>query len=166
MKAPSKESLAFLEALLATPSPVGFEARIQKVVREHMEPFADASHRDVHGNQWFVLNPGAPLRVMLSGHVDEIGLMVRFVDEQGFLWVTRLGGIDPLMLWGRRVHIHAKGGPVFGVIGKKPIHHTPPEDRAKGAKLEDLFVDIGAKDRAAALKRVRVGDPLTLTEGF
>lgn len=166
MKLPSQESLAFLEAMLSTPSPSGFEARIQQVVRDHMEPYAHASHRDVHGNQWFVLNPDAPLRVMLSGHVDEIAMMVRYIDEQGFVWVTRLGGIDPLMLWGRRVHIHGRGGPVFGVIGKRPIHNTPPEERTKGPKIEDIFIDIGAKDKKDALKRIRVGDPVTLTEGY
>ena len=166
MKLPSKDSLAFLEALLSTPSPSGFEARIQKVIGAHVTPFADASHRDVHGNQWFVLNPDAPVRLMLSGHVDEIALMVRYVDDQGFLWVTRIGGTDPLVLWGSRVHVHTKLGAVLGVIGKKPIHHTPPEDRAKGPKPEDLFVDIGAKNKAEALKRVRVGDPITQVEGF
>ncbi|MBI3831109.1 MAG: M42 family metallopeptidase [Planctomycetes bacterium] len=166
MKAPSQESLAFLEALLSTPSPVSWEAKIQRLIREHMEPHAHASHRDVHGNQWFVLNPDAKLRVMLSGHVDEIAMMLRYIDDQGFLWVTRLGGIDPLMLWGRRVWVHGKDGPVFGVIGKRPIHNTPPEERTKGAKIDDIFIDIGAKDKKEALKRVRVGDPVTLTEGF
>jgi endoglucanase len=152
--------------MLATPSPSGFEARIQKVIREHMEPFADEVHRDVHGNQWFVANPKGTVRVMLSGHVDEIGLMVRFIDEQGFLWVTKIGGPDPVQHWGQRVNVHTKNGPVFGVIGKKPIHNTPPEERAKGAKLEDLYVDIGAKDKAEALKRVRYGDPITFAAGF
>ncbi|MCW8132961.1 MAG: M42 family metallopeptidase [Planctomycetota bacterium] len=166
MKLPSPESMQFLEAMLSTPSPSGFEARIQGVVREHMEPFAESSHRDVHGNQWFALNPGAPLRVMLSGHVDEIAMMLRYVDDQGFLWVARLGGVDPLMLWGRRVWVHTKNGPVFGVIGKRPIHNTPPEERTKGPKIEDIFIDIGAKDKKDALKRVRVGDPVTLVEGF
>jgi putative aminopeptidase FrvX len=166
MALPSKESLAFLEQMLATPSPSGFEARVQKVIREHMAPFAETVHRDVHGNQWFVLNPAAKLRVMLSGHVDEIGLMVRYVDEQGFIWVTRIGGPDAVQLWGTRVHIHSRKGPVFGVIGKRPIHTTPPEDRSKGAKLEDLCVDIGAKDKADALKRVAIGDPITQIEGY
>jgi len=166
MALPAKESVAFLEQILATPSPSGFEARAQKVIREHMAPFAEAVQRDVHGNQWFVLNPAAKLRVMLSGHVDEIGLMVRYVDDQGFIWVTRIGGPDAVQLWGTRVHVHAKKGPVLGVIGKRPIHTTPPEDRNKGAKLEDLCVDIGAKDKADTLKRVAIGDPITQVEGY
>ena len=166
MPLPDKESLRFLEAILSTPSPSGFEERVQKVIREHMAPFADNTHRDVHGNQWFVLNPKAPLRVMLSGHVDEIGLMVRYIDDQGFLWVTRIGGPDAVQLWGTRVHVHTAKGPVLGLIGKRPIHTTPPEDRNKGAKLDDLFVDIGAKNKADALKRVAIADPITLTDNF
>ena len=166
MALPSKESQDFLEAILSTPSPSGFEAKLQKVIRDHMESFADETHRDVHGNQWFVLNPKAPTRVMLAGHVDEIGLMVRYVDEQGFIWVTRIGGTDAVQMWGSRVHIHTKKGPLLGIIGKRPIHNTPPEERSKGAKLEDLFIDIGAKNKADAMKRVDIGDPITQIEGF
>jgi len=166
MPLPSKDSMQLLQNMLATPSPSGFEARIQAVIREHVSEYADEVHRDVHGNQWFVVNPKGSGRLMLSGHVDEIGLMVRYVDDQGFIWVTRIGGPDPVQHWGHRVNIHTKNGPVLGVIGKKPIHNTAPEDRHKGAKLEDLYIDIGAKDKAEALKRVRIGDPITMTVGF
>lgn len=166
MAIPSKESLSFLQEMLATPSPSGFEAKIQNVIRKHYEQFADEVHRDVHGNQWFVVNPKGSVRLMLCGHVDEIGLMVRYIDENGFIWVTKIGGPDPVQHWGQRVHVHTKRGPVLGVIGKKPIHNTPAEDRAKGAKLEDLFIDIGAKDKADAQKMVRIGDPVTKTVAF
>jgi putative aminopeptidase FrvX len=164
MAAPSKESQRFLEAMLETRSPSGFEAPVQNVIREYMQTYADEWERDVHGNQWFVVNPKAPLRVVLMGHVDECGYMVNFIDEKGFIWVTRIGGMDPLYAWGSRVFVHAKEGLVPGVIGKKPIHNTPPTDREKGPKLEDLFVDIGAKDKETAEKRVRVGDPITPQE--
>ena len=162
----SNESLAFLQDILSTPSPSGFEAKIQNVIRKHYEPFADEVHRDVHGNQWFAINPKGAIRVMLCGHVDEIGLMVKYIDDQGFIWVTKIGGSDPLQHWGQRVHVHTRKGPVFGVIGKKPIHNTLPDERTKGAKIEDLFVDIGAKDKADAQKSVRAGDPITFTHGF
>jgi tetrahedral aminopeptidase len=165
MPLPSKESLVLLDAMLNTPSPSGFEARIQAVIRDQIAQYADDVQRDVHGNQWFVLNPKGSVRLMLSGHVDEVGLMVRYVDDQGFIWVTRIGGPDPLQHWGQRVQVHSKNGPVFGVIGRRPVHTTPPEDRTKGAKLEDLFVDIGAKDKKEALKRVRIGDPITMVDG-
>jgi tetrahedral aminopeptidase len=166
MPLPSKDALAFLEKMIATPSPTGFEARIQKTIREQYEQYADEVHRDVHGNQWFVVNPKGSVRVMLSGHTDEIGLMVRYVDGEGFIWVTRIGGPDPVQLWGSRVYIHTKNGPVFGVIGKKPIHNTPPEERNKGPKLEDIFVDIGSKDKEETLRKVRAGDPITMAVGF
>lgn len=166
MPLPSKESLALLQDMLGTPSPSGFEARIQNVIRDHVKSYADDVHRDVHGNQWFVANPKGAIRVMLCGHVDEIGLMVRYIDDEGFIWVTRIGGSDPIQQWGERVHIHARSGPVFGVIGKKPIHNTPAEERTKGPKLEDLFVDIGARDKAEAQKRVRIGDPITSIVGY
>src|SRR5579862_1404380 len=166
MPLPSQESMELLQAMLATPSPSGFEARIQAVIRDHMSKYADSVVRDVHGNQWFVVNPKGTVRLMLSGHVDEIGLMVRYVDDQGFIWVTKIGGPDPVQHWGQRVHVHTKNGPVLGVIGKRPIHNTPPDERAKGAKLEDLFVDIGAKDKVEALKRIRIGDPITFAAGY
>ncbi|HLX59708.1 MAG TPA: M42 family metallopeptidase [Planctomycetota bacterium] len=166
MPLPSKESLTFLQEMLSTPSPSGFEAKLQNLIRKHYEAYADEVHRDVHGNQWFVINPKGAIRVMLCGHVDEIGLMVKYIDDQGFIWVTKIGGPDPLQHWGQRVHIHTKKGPVFGVIGRKPIHNTLPEDRTKGAKLEDLYIDIGAKDKAEAQKMVRSGDPATMVYGF
>ena len=166
MPLPSKDSLAVLQEILATPSPSGYEAKIQNLIRKHYETFADDVQRDVHGNQWFVINPGGSVRTMLCGHVDEIALMVRYIDDNGFLWLTRIGGPDPVQQWGHRVHIHTRKGPVTGVIGKKPIHNTPAEDRAKGAKLEDLFIDIGAKDKADAQKMVRIGDPATMAYAF
>ncbi len=166
MPLPCDESLAFLEDMLATPSPSGFEAKIQNVIRSHYAQFADEVHRDVHGNQWFVINPTGAVRLMLCGHVDEIGLMVKYIDDQGFVWVTRIGGSDPLQHWAHRVHIHTRTGPVLGIIGKKPIHNTLPDERTKGAKIEDLFIDIGAKDKAEAMKWVRAGDPITHTSGY
>lgn len=166
MPVPPKESTAFLEKMIATPSPTGFEARIQKLIRAQYEQYADEVHRDVHGNQWFVCNPKGSVRLMLSGHVDEIGLMVRYVDGDGFIWVTRIGGTDPVQLWGSRVNIHTKNGPIRGVIGKKPIHNTPPEERTKGPKLEDIYIDIGSKDKEETLKKVRAGDPITMAVGF
>jgi endoglucanase len=166
MALPTQDSIQFLERVLSTPSPSGFEDKVQNVIRDEMAPLADEATRDVHGNQWFVLNPEAELRVMLCGHVDEIGLMVHFVDDDGFLWVNRIGGTDMLNLWGSRVLVHNKKESVPGVIGKKPIHHTKPGDRDKGPKIEDVFIDIGAKNKKDALKHVKIGDPVTMAEGY
>ena len=133
MPLPSKESLEFLQEMLSTPSPSGFEGKIQNVIRKHYEKFADDVHRDVHGNQWFAINPKGAIRIMLCGHVDEIGLMVKYIDDQGFIWVTKIGGPDPLQHWGQRVHVHTKNGPPFP-LSEQGAHRHPknivffPED--------------------------------------
>jgi len=112
-----------------------------------------------------VRGPDRP-RVMLAGHVDEIGLMVRYIDDQGFLYFAPIGGVDAHLLPGQRVWVHGRAGPVLGVIGRKPIHLLEQEERTKVAKIKDLAVDIGAKDREAAEARVAVGDPMTFAVGM
>jgi len=161
-----KESLQFLRDLIAAPSPSGFEQPAQRVVRDYVAPFADEVRTDVHGNVIAVKNPGAEPRVMLAGHVDQIGLMVRFITDEGFLHCAGIGGIDPAVLSGARVVIHGRKGRVAGVIGRKAIHLTPPEDRGKALQLHDLWVDIGARKKAEAEKLVAVGDVITLDVPF
>ena len=161
-----KESLDFLKEIIGVPSPSGFEHGIQSVVRRRMEPYCDEIRADVHGNLIGVLNAAAPVRVMLSGHCDEIGLMVMHIDDKGFIYFSSVGGIDPAVLVGQRVTIHAKAGPVFGVIGKKPIHLMEPEDRAKQPKMHELWIDVGAKDKKDAGKLVAIGDYATIDVGF
>lgn len=161
-----QESLDFLKNLLATPSPSGFEERIQEVVRAYAAPFVDDIRKDVHGNQFAVLNPGAGLRVMLAGHVDEIGLMVNTIDDNGFIGFVPIGGVDAATLPGQRVEVHAAGGPVPGVIGRKAIHLTPQEDRKKFTEMHEMWIDIGAIDKADAESCVAIGDPITLAVGF
>ncbi|MCP4642517.1 MAG: M42 family metallopeptidase [bacterium] len=161
-----KESLAFLKQLVTTPSPAGSEERIQEVCKEYAAPYVDDVYKDVHGNQYAVRNSGAKLRVMLAGHVDEIGLMVNHVDDKGFLSVVPVGGVDTAILGGQRVQVHAASGPVPGVIGRTAIHLTEPEDRGKALKLHQMWVDIGAKNKKDAEKAVAIGDPITIDAGF
>lgn len=161
-----KESLQFLKALLATPSPSGFEEAIQKVVKDYIGPHVDKVYKDVHGNQVHVRNPKAGLRVMLAGHVDEISLMVHYIDEQGFLSFKPIGGVDPSVLDGQRVVVHTVKGPIPGVIGRRAIHLMENEERGKAMKMEQMWVDIGAKDGADARKRVALGDPVTIDAGY
>ncbi len=161
-----KQSLAFLEELLSVPSPSGFEQPAQAVVREYVKEFADKVSTDVHGNVIAALNPGAKTRVMLAGHVDEIGLMVTHISEKGFIHFAAIGGVDVSLVPGSRVHVHSKSGDILGVIGKKPIHHMTPEDRKKVPQMRDLWIDIGAKDKKQAAKYVRIGDPVTSTYGY
>ncbi|MBL7646635.1 MAG: M42 family metallopeptidase [Candidatus Hydrogenedentes bacterium] len=161
-----KESLDFLKRLLATPSPSGFEEKIQKVCKAYMEPFVDEIYKDVHGNQFHVLNKGADLRIMLAGHVDEIALMVNTIDANGFIGFVPIGGVDSAVLGGQRVTVHGADGPVPGVIGRKAIHLTPVEDRNKPLEMHQMWVDIGAKDKKDAEKHVTIGDPITIAVGY
>ncbi len=161
-----KESLDFLRALVTTPSPSGYEEEVQKVCRKYSEPFADKVYKDVHGNQFAVKNPDGKLRVMLAGHVDEIGLMVNNVDEKGFISFVAVGGVDPAVLAGQRVEVHGRKGAVPGVIGRTAIHLTDPEDRGKALKMHQMWIDIGAQDRKDAEKAVEIGDSITIDAGY
>jgi putative aminopeptidase FrvX len=152
-------SLAFLKRLLDTPGPSGAEAAAARVWREEAQRFADRVYGDVSGNSVAVINEGGSPRIMLAGHIDEIGVMVTHIDDDGFLYFEGVGGWDPQVLVGQRIRLLASDGDVLGVIGKKPIHLMKSEDRDKVSKIEDLWIDIGAADRAAAAARgVRVGD--------
>ncbi|MGQ9575319.1 MAG: M42 family metallopeptidase [Thermoguttaceae bacterium] len=159
------DALTFLKRLLETPSPSGYESPLQQVVREYIAPMADRIRTDVHGNVLAVRNPDAEFRVMLAGHCDQIGLIVQYIDNDGYLFIQGIGSWDPQVLVGQRTTIWTDGGPVFGVIGRKPIHLLTEEERKQVPKLKDLWVDIGAASKEEAEKRVRVGDPVTVELG-
>jgi putative aminopeptidase FrvX len=152
----------FFKGVLQTPSPSGYEGPLQRLVRQYAAEFADEVRTDVHGNVIVVKNPGAPLRLMLAGHCDQIGLIVRHIDDEGFLYIQTIGGWDPQVLIGQRMTVWTADGPVFGVIGKKPIHLMTEEDRKKVPKIKDLWLDIGAAGKEEAQGLVRVGDPVTV----
>jgi endoglucanase len=160
------QALEFLKRILETPSPSGYERPVQEVVRQYAAGFSDDLVTDVHGNVIAARNPGAPLRVMLAGHCDQIGFLVRYIDNDGFLYVQAIGGWDPQIVVGQKMTVWTDGGPVFGAIARKPIHLLTDEERKQVTKMKDLWVDIGAKDQADASSRVRVGDPLTLELSF
>jgi endoglucanase len=156
----------FLKALLNAPSPSGYEQPVQAVVRDYVQSFADTVKTDVHGNVIAGKNVDAPTRVLLAGHCDQIGLVVTHIDEKGFLYTKPIGGWDPQQLIGQRMTLWAKDGPVAAVIARKPIHLLNNDERNKVVKLEDLWLDIGAKDREDAASIVRIGDPVTLELGY
>lgn len=160
------ESLAFLKLLLTTPSPSGFESKIQELCREYVKPYVDEIYKDVHGNQFHVRNPKGKLRVMLAGHVDEIALMINHIDTNGFLGFLPIGGVDASVLDGQRVVVHAEKGDIAGVIGRRAIHLTDASDRGKPLEMHKLWIDIGAKDKKDAKKLVDIGDPATIDVGF
>ncbi len=162
-----KTSLRFLEELTDAPSPSGFETEVQEVVRRRMLVFTKDVETDVHGNVIGRINPGAPFRLMLAGHCDEIGFLVQYVSDEGFLYVQPVGGVDLAIMPGRRVLVHTKSERILGVVGRKPIHLMTQEERKKVPKAHELWVDIGAKDGKDAKKRgVGVGDRVTVAEGL
>lgn len=159
-------SSRFLEELLAAPSPSGFEQPAQRVVRGYLEPHAEVS-TDVMGNVYArIPGPEGGKRVMVVGHVDEIGFMVRYVDDRGFIFFAPIGGVDPHLVPGQRVTVWTRGGAVPGVVGKKPIHLMEAKDRETVVKMENQYIDIGARDRKEAESLVRVGDPVTFSASF
>ncbi|MCI0499301.1 MAG: M42 family metallopeptidase [Planctomycetales bacterium] len=158
----NKTSEQFLKDLLETPSPSGFEQPAAKLWRAYVKDSVDELSGDVHGNSIAVLNPKAPFKFMLAGHIDEIGLMVTHIDEKGYLSTAQIGGMDPALLIGQRVAIAAEKGPVFGVVGRKAIHQMTPDERKKNVEMENIWVDIGADSKKAAEKRVAIGDPMVV----
>ncbi|HID77589.1 MAG TPA: M42 family peptidase [Planctomycetaceae bacterium] len=160
------DAQAFLERILETPSPSGYESPLQEIVRVYASDFADEVSTDVHGNVMAVKNPDAPVRVMLAGHCDQIGLVVGYVDNEGFLYIQQVGGWEPLILVGQRMTVWTADGPVPAVIGRKPIHLLTDEEKKQVPKLKDLWLDIGAKDKEEAESIVRIGDPVTVELGY
>ncbi len=151
-------SLAFFKTLLATAAPSSYEGPAARAWRNEASTFADQVQADVSGNSFATLQPGRRPRIMLAGHIDEIGVMVTFVDDDGYLSFDTIGGWDHQVFVGQRVVLLTREGTVPGVIGKKAIHLMEKEDRDKVSKVSDLWIDIGATSRTEALARVRVGD--------
>ncbi len=163
----TKKPEAFLERLLEEPGPSGFESRPARVWRREAESFANKVWADVHGNSYAEIGVDRRPRVMLAGHVDEIGLQITHVDEKGFLYVDGIGGWDPQVLVGQRVRVLGRASDVPGVVGKKPIHLIKPEDRKKVTEIPDIWVDVGASSAEEVRDLgVRVGDALVLAAGF
>jgi len=158
----NKNTEAFLENLLNAIGPSGYEAEPAQVWESRAKTFADSVTRDLHGNTDAVVNTGGTPRVMLAGHIDEIGFIVTHIDDNGFLAFDAIGGWDPQVAQGQRVHIRGRKGHLTGVIGKKPIHLLDSSSRSKVVKLDEMWLDIGAPNKKAAEKLVAIGDPAVL----
>lgn len=148
--------VSFLKRLLSIPGPSGDEAAAARVWREEARGFADSVYADVSGNSYAVLEGSGP-RVLLAGHIDEIGLMVSYINDEGFLYFAAVGGWDAQVLVGQRVRLLGHAGEVVGVIGKKPIHLLKPDERSQASTIDRMWIDIGVANRDAALAHVRVG---------
>jgi putative aminopeptidase FrvX len=159
-------SLTFLKSLLETPSPSGFERPVQDIVRSWAGPLADTVRTDRHGNVIAAINPEGQPRIMLAGHCDQIALMVQHIDENGFLYVQPIGGWDIQILLGQRLTVWAREGPLAGVVSRRAPHLLTPEERNKVPQFQDLWVDVGARDRKEAESWVTHGDPVTFALGY
>jgi len=157
---------AFLRDLTNAPGPSGFEGPARAIWRASVREFAADVSTDNLGSVTAVVNPSGSPRVMLAGHIDEIGLMISSIDDKGFLFFVPIGGHDPVILVGQRVHVHGAQGPILGVLGRRPAHFMRGDDRKEAVEIKDLWIDIGAADKAETEKLVRIGDPVTFAWGW
>ena len=164
-----KKALELLQNLVAIPTPTGFEYDGMALLANHLKAASVPNLKiDVHGNLRACVNPDAPLRVMIEGHCDEIGFMVQYIDDDGFLYMCPLGGITVPLIAAERIVIQGKQGPVYGVFGVRPPHLMSIKDRERVApqEIKEIAVDIGAKSREDALKLVDLGSPAVVDAGW
>ncbi len=160
------KSKQFLEDLLTAASPSGYECPAQRVWVDYVRQFADEVTTDAYGNAIAVLNPGAKTRILFDGHIDEIGMMIKHISKEGFVYVQRVGGVDVAQVPAKRVNIHTKNGVVRGVVGAMAVHLQDKDNKDKTPKWHEVFIDIGAKDEDEAKALVAVGDVITFSDGF
>ena len=153
----SESAVGFLKRLLDTPGPSGFETAPARIWRDEAAAFAEVT-RDATGNSLARIGTGTPT-IMLAGHIDEIGVIVTWIDDAGLVFIGPIGGWDVQVLVGQRIRFDGAAGPVHGVVGKKPIHLMKPDEREKASKITDLWVDIGATSRDEASRVLHIGDP-------
>lgn len=163
-----KSSLEFLERLIITPSPTGYEAEGQKVWREYVTEFADKTESDTYGSALARLTVSNDVpTIMLEAHADEIGMIVQHISDDGFITLNKLGGSDSTIARAKRVTIYNKRGRVSGVVGNTAIHLQDTKNGGgKQPAWKDIFVDIGVSSKEEALKLVQIGDPVTYTDEF
>lgn len=163
-----QKQIDFLRSLCESITPSGWETPGQRIVADYVGKYADSVSMDCHGNLHAVVNPDAPVRIMLDAHCDEIGLMTQYVDENGFIFVQPVGGINLQLLQGERVVFQgADGKPVRGVIGRKAIHLMSTKEREEGVKeISDLWVDIGSNSAKETLAALPLGSPGIVESGW
>ncbi|MEY4300384.1 MAG: hypothetical protein RIR25_1620 [Verrucomicrobiota bacterium] len=162
-----KAPLNFLEQLIETPSPSGFETEAQRVWARYVKPHCDEFSSDAYGNAFARLgDPQNKPHIVLAGHIDELGFMVSHINDDGFIFVQGIGGTDAGLFRGQRVRVHGPKGTILGVTGSLAIHMQGPDDRKKVPEMHEMYIDIGAGSKGEAEKLVRVGDAITYADGF
>ncbi|MCK5289005.1 MAG: M42 family metallopeptidase, partial [Candidatus Omnitrophica bacterium] len=147
-------------------SPSGYEAEAAKKWSERTKKYSDTIKTDVHGNSIAILNEKGSVKIMLTGHIDEIGYMVKYIDKDGYIYFSTVGGIDAHLIPGQRIIIKTRKGKVLGVIGKKPVHLLEEGERTKVAKIDQLWIDIGVKNEKEAKNLIDIGDIAVPAVGF
>lgn len=160
------DALELLQKAIQTPSPSGYEEQIQQLVSAYLKPHAESLRVDIHGNLIAAKNQDAAPRVMFAGHCDQIGMLVTYIDDGGFVYAQTIGGWDPQQLIGQPMTIWTSAGPVAALISRKPIHLLNQKERQQVVELEQLWLDIGAENGEEAKKHVAVGDAVTLRLTF
>ena len=166
MKILNQKSIDFLEKYLNNSSPTGYEANGQKMWMDYLKPYVDDFITDVYGTAVGVINPGADYKVVIEGHSDEISWYVNYITDNGLIYVIRNGGSDHQIAPSKWVNIHTKKGVVKGVFGW-PAIHTRKAGKEEIPKLDNIFIDIGAKDKKEVAKMgVHVGCVITYPDTF
>ncbi|AMK15301.1 M42 family metallopeptidase [Methanobrevibacter olleyae] len=163
-----EKEIKLVEELCMTPGISGFEEKIAEIIKRELKDVVDDIETDAMGNV-IATKKGSSKKgpkVMLASHMDEIGLMVRYIDDNGYIKFSTIGGINDQMLMNQTVVVHSKNGDVTGVIGSKPPHITKPEERKKVVPFDEMFIDIGAKDKEQAEEMVSIGNPITFKSWF
>ncbi len=156
-----------LKKLSNAPGVSGFENNVRDLIKDELKESVDEINIDNMGNL-IAIKKGDPgnKKIMLAAHMDEIGLMVRFIDKKGFIKFSKIGGINDQMLLNQTVYIQSDKGNITGVIGSKPPHKMKEAERKKILPFEDMFIDIGAASKEEALEKVNIGDPIIITQEF
>ena len=162
----TNEQKQFLVNLVNTPAPSGFEEPVQQIWKDEVSKFCPDIKKDIHGNLTATLNPGRERSIMIVGHSDEIGLIINYINDDGFIYVKPIGGVDPTILASHRARILTKKGVVDAVIGRTSLHLLSNAQRDKKLELHDVWLDIGAKNRKDAEKYVSIGDPVVFGGDF
>lgn len=162
----NERSMAFLEKYLNNASPTGFEAPGQQIFLEYLKPYIDDWSLDNYGTLYGVINPGKDYRVVIEAHADEISWYVNYITDDGFIHVIRNGGSDHIIAPSKKVDIHTSKGIVKGVFGWPAIHTRNGKDDP-APNLENIFIDVGAKDKDEVLKLgIHVGCVITFEDNF
>lgn len=153
----TKLDFSVLKTLTQLPGISGREEAVRNYLKGLLAPYADSVCTDALGNLIFTKKGTSNKNLLLCAHMDEVGLMVRFIDERGFIRFVTVGGIDPRTLLAQRVRVQTKNGPLLGIVGTKPAHITTETERSKAVPMADLFIDLGLPaDQVKQL--VKVGD--------